>query len=136
MAWSTITSSTVDDFFDLVTATGVTTIAGDWTTGEATPVGVASDRDSDIPEVFYVDQNFPNPFNPSTSITYGIPNECLVSAGVFDVLGREVVRLFDGLQSAGRHTLTLNSKELTSGVYVYRIQAGSQAIVRRIVLLR
>ncbi|MCX6169636.1 MAG: endonuclease [Ignavibacteriales bacterium] len=76
---------------------------------------------------FVLYQNYPNPFNPSTVISYQLPTSSFVSLKVFDILGREIIRLINGVQNAGLHNTTfssLNSK-LTSGIYIYTINARS-----------
>ncbi len=77
------------------------------------------------PSFFTLDQNFPNPFNPSTRISFSIPQEFRVSLVVFDLLGRQVARLIDADMPAGTHSATFNAGNLSSGVYLYRLQAGS-----------
>ena len=76
-----------------------------------------------IPSSFILEQNYPNPFNPSTVIKYGVPHEAHVSLKLYDVLGREVMTLVDGLVRAGFHEVSLDASGLSSGVYYYRLQA-------------
>ena len=97
--------------------------------------GVRSTADP-IPHSFFVEQNYPNPFNPSTSIVYGLPNGGYVSAKVYNLLGQEVANLFDGYQNAGIHTLVFNASNLSSGVYLYRIHAGSRFETKRMILMK
>jgi hypothetical protein len=98
------------------------------TSVETTPGG--------IPTSFTVAQNYPNPFNPSTTITYGLPSGSDVTVKVYDLVGREVATLFSGRQEAGVHSLTFDSRGLSSGVYMYRVSAGSSADVKRMMLLK
>ena len=77
------------------------------------------------PTDFELSQNYPNPFNPSTTIHYAIPNESKVSITVFNLLGQEVANLVNDLQSAGYHEVVFNATNLSSGVYLYRINAVS-----------
>lgn len=74
-----------------------------------------------MPEKFTLDQNFPNPFNPETRISYGLPTPGLVSLKVFDMLGREVKTLERGQKPAGFHSISFDGRMLPSGVYYYRI---------------
>ena len=79
----------------------------------------------DIPSDFELDQNFPNPFNPTTTIYYQLPREAQVRMTVYDILGREVRLLVDESKEAGYHTVEFNASGLASGVYFYRIEAQS-----------
>jgi hypothetical protein len=67
-------------------------------------------------------QNFPNPFNPSTTIRVELPKAGVASLIVYDMLGREVTRLMDGEKAAGSYALRFDGKGLASGVYLYRLQ--------------
>jgi hypothetical protein len=114
------------------------------------------------PLMFELCQNFPNPFNPTTRISYTIgrvvaPSVSEGRAGsdnapgagsglqvvgsgvrlaVYDLLGREVAVLVDGLQSPGRHEVTFDAHNLASGVYVYRLTAGSFSASRKLTIVR
>jgi hypothetical protein len=68
-------------------------------------------------------QNYPNPFNPSTIIKFGLATDSKVSVKVFDILGREVATLLNGSLEAGSHEVQFNAKNITSGVYFYKIEA-------------
>jgi hypothetical protein len=89
-----------------------------------------------IPNKFELNQNFPNPFNPSTMISYGIPKESDVTIKVFNVLGQEVATLFAGHQVAGTHSVTFDASKLSSGVYLYRVEAGNSVAVKKMVLMK
>jgi hypothetical protein len=92
--------------------------------------------DATVPHRFFVDQNYPNPFNPTTNIQYGVPKRAFVTVKVFNLLGQEVAALFNGIREAGTYTLTLNASSLSSGVYLYRVQAGNAVETKRMVLLK
>jgi hypothetical protein len=79
---------------------------------------------------------YPNPFNPHTRIVYTLANQATVSLRLFDVMGREVMRLTDGVIPAGQHEVTLDASSLTSGVYLARLAVDGQATSIRLVLLR
>jgi hypothetical protein len=98
------------------------------------PKGTAAEPGT--PEQFALAQNAPNPFGRSTVITYTLPEASAVRLAVYDVLGREVARLVDGLQAAGRHAVTWQAGPLPSGPYVYRLDAGRHAEARTMLLLR
>ncbi len=89
------------------------------------------------PASFSLEQNYPNPFNPSTNIGFVLPWEMHVTLVITDPLGRELRRLIEGESYvAGHHTVTFESGELPSGVYVYHLAAGGQVMTRRMLLLR
>ena len=89
-----------------------------------------------IPSQYILEQNYPNPFNPSTVITYELPVLTIVTLKVYDLIGREVKTLVSDRQSAGIHSVTFNASNLTSGVYFYRLQAGSFTGSRKLLLLK
>ncbi len=89
-----------------------------------------------IPDNFGISQNYPNPFNPSTNISFNIPKRSLVSLKVFDLLGREVATIVSEEMSAGSYSRTWNAVNMPSGVYFYRLQAGSFNETKKLVLLR
>jgi hypothetical protein len=91
---------------------------------------------ANIPESFFMDQNYPNPFNPSTSIRFGLPAAAYVTAKVFNMLGQEVATLFEGRLKAGEHILTFDAAHLSSGIYLYRIQAGDIVSIKRMILMK
>ncbi|MDW8466117.1 MAG: T9SS type A sorting domain-containing protein [Chloroherpetonaceae bacterium] len=88
------------------------------------------------PTTFALEQNYPNPFNPSTMIRYSIPSTEQVSLKVFDVLGREVLTLVSGRQAAGRYEVLFNAAGLPSGIYFYRLQAGTYSETRKMMLVK
>jgi hypothetical protein len=82
-------------------------------------------------------QNYPNPFNPTTQISYTVAHNARVSLKVFDVLGREVATLVDGVKTAGNYAVIFNAGNLSSGVYFYRLQAdGSSSLTKKLVLMK
>jgi hypothetical protein len=81
-------------------------------------------------------QNFPNPFNYSTTIPYFLTEEEHVRLAIIDLLGREVAVLIDELQLAGERSVEFDAGQLTGGVYFYRLQAGSYSETKRLLLLR
>lgn len=80
--------------------------------------------------------NYPNPFNPSTEITFDLPHSMQASLKVYDVLGREVAVLMDGVIGAGAHTVTFDASELSSGVYFYRLDADEFFETRKMVVMK
>lgn len=89
-----------------------------------------------IPTEYSIAQNFPNPWNPSTTIRYGLPQRSPVSLTVFNTLGQLVANLVQGEQEAGVHEVRLDGSRLASGVYLYRIEAGNFVDTKKLLLLR
>jgi phosphatidylserine/phosphatidylglycerophosphate/cardiolipin synthase-like enzyme len=102
--------------------------------------GSDSVRVVDVPQVaprsVMLAQNFPNPFRTSTSIAYAIPTAQHVSLGLYDLQGRQVRKLVDQLQAAGRYRVDLGVSGMASGVYFYRLQAGNVVQQRKMLLLK
>jgi len=90
----------------------------------------------DLPIHFSLEQNYPNPFNPSTTITYQLPTNSFVVLKVFDILGREIEALVKERQSAGDHSIAFDASRLPSGVYFYRLEAGTYHDTRKLLLLK
>ena len=89
-----------------------------------------------VPTLFSLDQNFPNPFNPSTEIHYSVPTAERVTLKVYDVLGREVATLFNDFQNPGFHAVRFDATHLSSGNYFIRLNAGAQAAVKKMILMK
>ena len=99
------------------------------------PTGV-DDFEFGIPEVFALNQNYPNPFNPSTKITYALPNQSPVVIKVYDLTGQEVITLVDEVKEAGTYEINFDALNFSSGVYIYRMIAGSFVQVKKMSLLK
>ena len=93
-------------------------------------------RSDASPPNFVLGQNFPNPFNPSTVITYQLSTSAFVSLTVFDILGKKVGTLVHERQNAGSHAVTFNAENLPSGIYFYRLQSGTFAETRKLAILK
>ena len=91
---------------------------------------------SGMPQVFALNQNYPNPFNPTTQISYSIPKESYISLKVYNLMGQEVATLVSGNQTAGKYTVPFDASRLSSGVYMYRLQAGTSVEVKRMILMK
>ena len=91
---------------------------------------------SSKPSEFALDQNYPNPFNPTTSIKYSLPEGVHVKLVVYDLLGNEVKILVDEYQPAGTYSAKFIGTYLTSGVYIFRLQAGEFISTKRMVLIK
>ncbi len=94
---------------------------------------VSHDR---VPSVTKLKPNFPNPFNPVTTIEYDLAQDVHVTLKVYDVLGREVTTLADEHQSAGYKSVQFDANTLPSGVYFYQLTAGSYFEMRKMLVMR
>jgi hypothetical protein len=91
---------------------------------------------SALPSEFCLTPNFPNPFNPQTSITYGVPEDGNITLAVFDIRGRQVAVLAEGFSQAGWHQATWNAAEFPSGVYTAVLQSGASRAMQRMTLVK
>jgi predicted GH43/DUF377 family glycosyl hydrolase len=91
---------------------------------------------SGLPEVFSLEPNYPNPFNPSTVIRYSLPVGRSVIIRVYDMIGREVATLVNEYKPAGRYEIQLDASQLPSGAYIYRLVTGEYAETRKMLLIR
>ena len=89
-----------------------------------------------IPASFGLEQNYPNPFNPSTTIRYGLPQTSHVLLVVYNALGQQVATLVNGDEPAGEHSVNFDASRLASGVYMYRLNAGTFSQTRKFHLIR
>lgn len=103
-----------------------------------TTTDVVQEANSEIPDEFSLRQNYPNPFNPETRIVYTLPNSEFVSINVYDVLGREVAKLVNENQVAGRYEIIFNADvfSLSSGIYFYKIEAGKFSVTKKMIYLK
>ena len=107
-----------------------------YTNAGVLPVERASFTGSTVPKEFALGQNYPNPFNPSTTINYQLPVAKHVSLKIYDALGREVAVLVNGQMGPGNYTATFDASRLSSGVYFYRLDAGSFSNVKRLSVMK
>ena len=91
---------------------------------------------SPLPEALALYQNYPNPFNASTRITFDLPKAGFVTIKVFDVLGRKVATLMNGVREAGHHSIRFDGSGLPSGIYFYRLETGGMHEVKKMVMLK
>jgi hypothetical protein len=99
-------------------------------------VGVDSEKDQLVVKEYILQDAFPNPFNPVTTINYSVPEVSFVSLKVFDILGNEVVTLVNENKPKGNYKVEFSAGSLPSGIYFYRMQSGSFAETRKMVLLK
>jgi hypothetical protein len=106
-------------------------VAGEHGTVSATPQG----QTAEVTE-FALLQNYPNPFNPTTQITFDVAESGPVTLTIFNPMGQTVTKLVDGSMTAGRHTVSFDASNLPTGVYLYRLEAGSFTAVRKMLLMK
>jgi hypothetical protein len=99
-------------------------------------VGIQEEKIIETPTTFSLAQNFPNPFNPTTTIQFSLPQAGDVSLKIYNLLGEEVKTLVKEYRQAGKHSVQFNANNLASGIYFYRIQAGSFVETKKMILLR
>jgi hypothetical protein len=99
-----------------------------------TPTGVSEEASK--PSSFTLEQNYPNPFNPSTTIQYSVANAGPVTLKVYNMIGQEVATLVNQTVTAGSHSTTFDASGLSSGMYFYKLSAGSQVESRKMLVLK
>jgi hypothetical protein len=99
----------------------------------ATDVNEVSDN---IPSAYNLEQNYPNPFNPSTTINFSIPVEGFVTLDIYNAIGQKVASLINETKSAGNYAVDFNASTLTSGIYFYKISAGSFTETKKMILMK
>ena len=102
---------------------------------DAVPTGVEA-TGLPVPLAFELEQNFPNPFNPATTIHYDLPRAATVRLTVFSVLGQRVALLVAGEQKAGHHEVKFDAGGMASGVYLYRLEAGDFVGAKKMLLVK
>lgn len=111
-----------------------------WVKGEAIKVNsstdVANENINEMPYQITLNQNYPNPFNPSTVISYQLPASSEVQLEIFDMTGRKVADLVKGKKQAGTHEITFDASSLSSGIYVYRLQAEDFVETKKLMLIK
>jgi len=105
------------------------------------PGSITGGEPAPVPDATFLDQNFPNPFNPNTTISFGLKESGHVSLMIFDAAGRFVATLVDESRPAGRYTVEWNgcdggSSAMASGVYFYRMKTGEETVTLKMILLR
>jgi hypothetical protein len=89
-----------------------------------------------IPDNFELSQNYPNPFNPSTTIRYSVPSRSTVVLKIYDILGGEVSTLVNEDKDVGIYSVNFNTSQLASGIYLFRIQAGTFVETKKMILIK
>ncbi len=90
----------------------------------------------DQPDKLILKSNYPNPFNPTTTIRFSLPTPSNVQLSIYDMLGRQVAILIDGKRSAGNHSINFDASDLSSGIYIYRLNANGLSQSRKMLLVK
>jgi trimeric autotransporter adhesin len=113
-----------------------TTALATWNIGPSGTVDIADESGTGAPSGFLLAENYPNPFNPSTTIRFSVPEASSVTLEVFDLLGRRISLLTDRELSAGSHQAVWDASGFASGVYLYRLTAGSKTVTGKMMLMK
>jgi hypothetical protein len=89
-----------------------------------------------LPTVYSLSQNYPNPFNPVTTIEYTLPKDSYVSLVVYNVIGQRVATLVDEVKPAGYYAVKFDGTSMASGLYFYRLEAGKQTFLKKLLLVK
>jgi hypothetical protein len=103
---------------------------------KSTVSALPSDSETGLPLTYSLRQNYPNPFNPATEIEFTIPVAEKVKLTIYNILGERIISVVDGDLLAGKHAYRFDGRNLSSGVYFYRLEAGNFVQSRKMVLLR
>ncbi len=127
-----------EDHFDFEKlAAGDGNLIGSWAnTGEAFDEWLIGNDDQFTPVAYSLAQNHPNPFNPTTTISFDLPEPTFVTLRVYDVSGRQVAELANGYRSTGTYDVTFDASGLASGIYMYRLDAGAFNSMGKMVLMK
>ncbi len=97
---------------------------------------ISVDEDNLVPEKFELKQNYPNPFNPTTEIVFSLHNSDFVNLTIYDMLGKQVTVLIDDYKKAGKHNVTFNASNLSSGVYFAKLTSGNLTKTIKMTLIK
>ncbi|MCH8568255.1 MAG: DUF4397 domain-containing protein [Balneolales bacterium] len=111
-------------------------VLADGTVVELDAVDTSTGRGDELPVEFALGQNYPNPFNPTTNIEFALPEAVDVRLDVFNINGQRVATLVNGQQAAGTYNIQFDASRLASGMYIYRLQAGSFVTTRKMMLVK
>ena len=104
-------------------------------TGEKITTGTTGENFQN-PREYDLEQNYPNPFNPTTVISYQLPVAGNISLKIYNLLGQEITTLYEGFHQAGKYTATFNAEGLSSGIYLYQLEAGNFVFTKKALLLK
>lgn len=109
---------------------------GFWSVYQSDILTSVEEEEETIPTVFKLEQNYPNPFNPSTKIKFAVPEKSNVLIKVYDILGNELLTIVNEEMNAGWYEKDFNAVGLSSGVYLFRMEAGDYVNTKKMILLR
>jgi len=110
--------------------------SSDYATLKYSVLTAIGNPETNIPDVFRLYENYPNPFNPATTIKFDLPVQSITKLSVYDVTGRTVALLVNGPMSAGSHIISFNGAGISSGVYFFKLEAGNFTDIRKMVLVK
>jgi hypothetical protein len=110
--------------------------SGFWYAASASIITSVEREEDYIPPKFSLEQNFPNPFNPATQIRFSIPELNTVTLIIYDLIGRKIETLINEEFQPGEYTVGFDAANLPSGMYIYRITAGSYVAQKRMILVK
>jgi hypothetical protein len=132
LQWRTITPTQTGVFDDAAALVAKGTLFG----FDTILLGITGDATAAYPTEYFLSQNYPNPFNPTAIIRYGLPRSSAVTLTVYNTLGQKVQTLVSGEQDPGYHEAKFDGSGLASGVYFYRLQAGTFVQAKKLLLVR
>lgn len=134
-SWETVNDAVVDPVTNTVTLSGAD-VSGYVLLSAETTTGLAENSNPGVIDGFALKQNFPNPFNPETTIEFAVDNPTNVRLSVFNVIGQKVAELVNEQMNAGTHKVTFNAESLPSGIYFYELRIGSLSKIMKMSLLK
>jgi hypothetical protein len=141
MNWTNVGSGLTDTLVQSLAVCGTNLFVGTRNSGvwrrPLSEMIVAVEAQSNLPpRDFVLHQNFPNPFNPGTTIRYGLPKRSRVTLTVLNTLGQQVAFLVQGEKERGYYEVKFDASHVASGVYFYRLEAGDYTATKKLLLLR
>ena len=129
-------TSSIGESLDGSSSNGTSGIIAGFLSSYGTIITNINDKQKIIPTTYILSQNYPNPFNPSTTIEYAIPKTSFVTLKIYDILGTEVRSLVNEEKNLGSYQINFDASSLASGIYFYKIQAGSFVQTKKMILLK
>ena len=128
--WVTLNDAVVDVANNTVTVSNATVSSFLILTGQQNPLSI-DEESSNLPAQFTLEQNFPNPFNPKTTIEFTLRKNAHVVLSIYNVLGQKVVELMNEAKPAGVYQVDFDASNLPSGIYFYELKVGDMSLVKK-----